>query len=389
MKTLIEFYDNEPVHNIMMSLQYMPERLVFIGLKTQMTDAKKKRIRQMLKIKGWKGSLEFIGVDSYDIDKTVKVMLKIIDSCGDCAIDLTGGNELVLLGLGLAAGDRPLNVYQVDVCSRRINAIMGKAEAPKNPLPSLSVAENIMLHGGKVKQNNKRPEPTEAMLKDLDIMWSIYQKDYTAWKSQTEAFMNAGGYGGEPAKINTAESRQFRPIVFEQLKEAGMVTDCAEKNGVLSFRYKNRDVHKLLADTGSILELQVLRAAKLLPDVFTDAVACVVIDWDGVFHGSIENDKDTLNEIDGILMRGMVPSFVSCKSGNYDRNSLYELDVVTHRFGGRYAVKLLVVNDPKLVKGSEYIRQRAADMGVKLLENAYTYSAAELAEKIEELTRQG
>ncbi len=133
----------------------------------------------------------------------------------------------------------------------------------------------------------------------------------------------------------------------------------------------------------------MLRAAKLLPDVFTDAVACVVIDWDGVLHGSIENDKDTLNEIDGILMRGMVPSFVSCKSGNYDRNSLYELDVVTHRFGGRYAVKLLVVNDPKLVKGSEYIRQRAADMGVKLLENAYTYSAAELAEKIEELTRQG
>ncbi len=385
MRTLIEFCDNEPVHNIMMCLQYMPSRLVFIGLRVLMTEEKKKKIKSILNIKGWKGQIEFIAVNCFDIESTVTAIERVVNGCGDCGIDLTGGSELTLLALGIASKASPLNIYQVDVPSGEINAVMGRAEPPKNPLPSLSVSETVTLYGGKVKQNLKRPEPTEELLNDLDIMWSIYQSDFVAWKSQTEAFMNAGGYRGELAKINTRESRVFKQGVFDRLKEAGMVCECSEKEGILSFRFKNKDVHKLLADTGSILELQVLRAAKLLPQTFTDAVACVVIDWDGVINNGFDN-KDTLNEIDGILMRNMVPTFVSCKSGNYDRNSLYELDVVTHRFGGEYAVKLLVVNDPKQVKGSDYIRQRAADMGIKLLENAYTYSACELAEKLAELT---
>ncbi len=386
MKTLVEFCDREPAHNIMMCLKYMPERLVFISYHGLTTEARMAALKSFLASRGWKKRIEFIPIDRFDVAQTAEVIRRILERYEDCAFDLTGGNELAVLALGLVAAERPLKVYQADVRSGRCAAVLGEAEKPANPLPEMSAAELVALHGGRVKQNGKRPEPTEEMLADLDVMWEIYQDDYRAWKSQTEAFMNSGGYKNEYAQINTRESAAFRRSVFDRLREAGMVTDCSESGGVLTFRFKNRDVHKLLADTGSILELQVLRAAKLLPRVFTDAVACVVIDWDGVLHNPLEGERDTLNEIDGILMRGMTPVFVSCKSGLYDRNSLYELDVVTPRFGGGYAVKLLVVNDPKQVKGSEYLRQRAADMGIRLLENAYTYKARELAERLEELT---
>ena len=102
------------------------------------------------------------------------------------------------------------------------------------------------------------------------------------------------------------------------------------------------------------------------------------INWKGG-----EEKGGTMNEIDGLLMHGAVPVFVSCKIGSVPKEALYEVDSVAARFGGAYAVKALVCSR---LSGSESarraIRQRARDMGILLIEGVDGLSREELARKL-------
>ena len=51
--------------------------------------------------------------------------------------------------------------------------------------------------------------------------------------------------------------------------------------------------------------------------------------------GAVPRPQETKNEIDVMLMRGVVPVFVSCKNGAVKMDELYKLDTVAQRFGGR------------------------------------------------------
>lgn len=55
-----------------------------------------------------------------------------------------------------------------------------------------------------------------------------------------------------------------------------------------------------------------------------------------------DEEKDTENEIDVVLMKGLTLIFISCKNGQVDDDELYKLESVTNRFGGLYAKKVLI-----------------------------------------------
>ena len=57
-----------------------------------------------------------------------------------------------------------------------------------------------------------------------------------------------------------------------------------------------------------------------------------------------------------------LPVLISCKIGNVDQKSLYELETVANRFGGKYARKILIV--PKDL--SEGHKLRAEEMGIEI-----------------------
>ena len=94
----------------------------------------------------------------------------------------------------------------------------------------------------------------------------------------------------------------------------------------------------------------------------------VCIDWDGETKGA-----DTENEIDVMMMRGMIPVFVSCKNGFVETDELYKLATVAERFGGKYAKKALVASSLDL--GSSFgkiLKQRADEMGIMILASEIT-----------------
>ena len=103
---------------------------------------------------------------------------------------------------------------------------------------------------------------------------------------------------------------------------------------------------------------------------FNDCMMGVHIDWDG----KIKNEgprmliPETRNEIDVVLMHGLIPYFISCKNGTIEEEEIYKLSVVSRFFGGPHARVMLIATKPDAVGGA--LLQRALDMGVQLVPNA-------------------
>lgn len=142
----------------------------------------------------------------------------------------------------------------------------------------------------------------------------------------------------------------------EELGRRGIIEKLRVDSGLLAFRYKNAQIKRCLAKAGSVLEIKMLLLANSALDddgnqYYNDAASGVTIVWSN--HGSSVRrwnfydestdycDINTENEIDVMLMRGVIPVFVSCKNGAVDSNELYKLNTVADRFGSIYDKKSL------------------------------------------------
>jgi hypothetical protein len=165
-------------------------------------------------------------------------------------------------------------------------------------------------------------------------------------------------------------------------------------------------IRHIITKTGNILELHVYEVATRDHESFTDAVIGAVIDWDGQTHAAKQEREnaaqtkdtgsavypyrpsyDTVNEIDVILMRDVIPTFISCKSGKAGSLALHELQTVTSRFGGEYAKKALVMASPcdNSASGASFFKQRAKDMHIWVIDNVYNMSDEALLAKLQRI----
>ena len=156
----------------------------------------------------------------------------------------------------------------------------------------------------------------------------------------------------------------------------------SEQSGILHLSFKNEQVQRCLTKAGQVLELIVYISALNATEKdgsksYSDVMTGVQIDWDGDIHTQT-NACDTQNEIDVMMMHGLIPIFVSCKNGAVDVNELYKLNTVAERFGGSYSKKVLVATALDDSLSSEYIRIRAKDMNIRLIEDVQTMPESEL-----------
>jgi len=81
-----------------------------------------------------------------------------------------------------------------------------------------------------------------------------------------------------------------------------------------------------------------------------------------------EKSKDTANEIDVVAMKGIIPVYISCKNGKVTKETLNELETVSRRIRGIYSESILVapiLNEESI--SHEYLKNRAGDMGIKVI----------------------
>lgn len=379
--TLVELFSPEPAENLLAALCLKPERVVFLGSRRTMTDGQIRTLRDLLKRRIPEAALTFLRVEERDYAGAARAVADLQAQYPDCVFETNGGGDLLLAAMG-GTGQR---LAELDIPSQTLRMLKGEPPqglrtGPLRPLAGIRVAEQARLFGGRLSGSSfaigqRLPEGLEA---EADALWQVYQQEPGIWTKQCTllASLAARSGGGDTIRGAMKEKPDSRHIGL--LREAGLVTDYREQGEQVTLRFRSGQVRRVLTRAGDLLELQVFLAARALPGRFTDGVMGARLDWDGDGRPG-----GTSNEIDGLLMHGAIPLFVSCKLGSAPKEALYELNSVARRFGGSYAAMALcsgVQTGPEA--GRDYLRLRAKDMGIAWIGEVHRLGRGELGEAL-------
>lgn len=415
--TYIEFFDKIASKNISACLTCVPDRVIYIGYNSKLM---KKHISNYEKVFSNRGyNIEFLlkTVSKSNLDNGVELLSEIVETYDDCVFDVTGGEEMLTLALGIVYSKYPNKNIQIHKFNIKNNIIYDYDKDGttiyKNA-PQLSIDENIKIFGGAVaygdiddKKTTYKWDLTPDFLKDINLIWDISKDDVRYWNKQISVFEDAETVGTQSEdELTTIISRdvlkqnldrrkakhEFSNKIIKHLLKHGLLTRFDENETTITISYKNKQVKKCLTKAGQALEMKIYTIVRDILDeggtsVYNDALNGVVIDWDGELHGeSVEEIYDTQNEIDIMLMHGIVPVFISCKNGNVFPEELYKLNTVADRFGGHYSKKVLVATSifDSGIRG-KYIRSRAKDMNIKLIEGVQDLDDTELKKKFKNI----
>ncbi len=365
-----------------------------------MSSSKRTAIERFFEMRGNTVEIKYCEVERYDFEDIINKLENIIKTNDDCCFDLTGGKELSLAAMGFISAKYTVPMVQFNVNSGRMVRVSNCDELPEPENAEISVKESIVLGGGVVLEN----EPGDVtwdfngdFIRDVYTMWDICRERCGLWNKQSNVFRSLEEWGrvqdlSVTADINAMERRgadtMLHTDIIRPLCDNGILRNYSLKNGVLTFNYKNRQVKRCLTKAGNILELYSIIASQELnkeePGWFTDADIGVHIDWDGnAFSG-----RSVKNEVDLMLMRGLVPVFVSCKNGEVHKESLYELSAVAEEFAGEYAKKVLIATFiSRDTESKKHFLHRAAEMDIKVIDNVDALNRGEFIRELKNKTR--
>ena len=395
MKTLIELFDESQIENIIAALLLKPERIVFVGFKETMTEKRISAIKSFFKTRGIDVSLSFEVVGRFDFASVKKRITEIVERYPDSVFDITGGKEMVIAAMGEALSGKGIPIIQIDVKKRKIVMCENcKESLPENRDEKITIDEIVSLNGGAVKEMADIPLTDSDFKKDIENAWNIARKGCGNWNRQITAFGNFERLGKiteslfVEADFNSLKKGRkdfyINKNIISSLIDCGLIYGYDEKNGKVSFCYKNENVHKLLTKAGNVLEFYAYIIINENPGEALSSAVGVIVDWDSIDTPGAE----TRNEIDIMLVWGLTPVFISCKNGEVNKEALYELDSVADKFGGEYAKKVLLAtylagNEEK----REYLKTRAKDMGIRLISGIEEMTREEFKAELEKIVK--
>lgn len=394
--TYIEFFDKTFIENICASLTNPPERVILIGDNKKILESQAQRYTQILLKRGFEVEFIYRTVNKNNMNNVLETLSKIIETYEDCVFDLTGGEDVYLVATGIIFErykDKNIQMHRFNLRNNTIHDcdFDGKTIF-ESDIPELTIEENIQVYGGDVVYDDMKPDTTPRwdfegdFADDVDAMWDVCRNDVRLWNTQIGVFSEAEQLrDSDSDELTTTVSLSslkehlermgvkyvFIRRIINGLYNAGLIS-AQEDEYTFSITYKNEQVKKCLTKAGQVLEMKIYVSALRSCEkdgsyTYNDVMNGVYIDWDGDIHTEQEG-HDTENEIDVMMMHGMVPVFVSCKNGYIDMDELYKLNTVASRFGGKYAKKVLVATalDGKS-DFAKQLRERAKDMQIKVV----------------------
>ena len=375
MKTLIEIYDDEPVYNVLAAKIYRPEQVIFVGNRQMMSKSAKNKIIRFFRAAGIDTYAYFYPVTPYDCEDILATLVKIGRRFPESVIDITGGSSVVLYAVGRYCVQFPSTVIAFQKKEERFCCISGvlpetAAFGPIhfNSRDVLAMAGGALSGFGHISAANIDAE----MLRDIDAVWSIFCKNKHFWSSHVY-YLQCTGTQEEPrdplrivAPLLYRENGKRANCdmkIMSELKQAEVLQSLTVVGDQIEFTYKNHLIKHCLSDAGIWLELHLYQTI-YESGAFDDVQVSVLVDWDG-----IEDRKlNTINEIDIMATKGLVPIFISCKIGVPNTVALNEISTLVKTFGGVYA-KGCIATACRLSEKSPATYQRAKDMGINVLED--------------------
>lgn len=389
--TLLKCFTDSHIDNIAACLRLQSERMILMGSLRSM-EAAVPRYRKLLKDRNRNTEIHLLDISGKSYGDLCAALLQLVRQQDKCVIDLTGGDESLIMAVGAVLGGLEESVRrEVEVQTFRmdlgdvVDCVHDNCVLPHKPA-NLTVEELVALHGGCLYTKDYQP-PLDITSRDLDGLWRIVREDPKQWNraimqlgefesrsdSKTHIYLPLYHLQGRLANFPQKETEIRR--LLDKLHRQGVLTDRSSRDA-LEYIYTSKLLQYCTRKAGNVLEVKTLlegRAAqKRGKPLFQDCRMSVSIDWDGILHDPAQRMPETRNEIDVVLMHGLTPVFISCKNGNIGEEELYKLHTVATRFGGPYARKMLIATDldRKSTAANRAFMQRAWDMDIYLVTDA-------------------
>ena len=161
----IEFFDEEPIENLVACLNYKMDKVVYFGYKKTMTEGKIQTTRDSLQRICGIEDAEFCEVSEKDLYKIVvaieKIIIRELKNGNQCFFDLTGGEDAVLVAMGVLSVKYKFPMYQYNILKdemrvinyRETKEIIKKVEKQKI---ILNLDDIIRLYGGIINYNAQK-----------------------------------------------------------------------------------------------------------------------------------------------------------------------------------------------------------------------------------------
>ena len=377
----IEFLDSEPIENVISSLHFKIDKTIFFGF-SEVIESKKEITKNFLKKYCGVKEVSFVCLPEYQLDSILATMRKVVEQelirKNDVFFEVTGGESLILIAFGMLAESfkAPMHSFEIETQKlielNRENVTPISEVAPRQYI-KLDLDSFIEMQGGKINyrlhkgaKNLENPE----FEKQIEALWDISSKYGEKWNFFADFLRRCCGpdvnlqvnVTGKQVlaayrKVNRFQSIRELGRILTDCASAGVLVDFMHTKDQLSFRYKDEKIKDILWDAGSILEMHTFMEERKNAD---DCMVGVHLDWDGVIYN--HSLKDTLNEIDVLSLKGVIPTFISCKNGSVNQMALYELQTVADKFGGKYAKKVIAA--PQGLNDTHSLR--AKEMGIEI-----------------------
>lgn len=388
---IVEFFDKVSLENICGALLCRPEQVIFVGSNRNKMERSIDSYRSLLRSKGIFTELSCVSISRNHLQAIVDRLSEIVEKSKDCIFDLTGGDDLYLVAVGIIMGR-----YGDRVQCHRFNFLQDKlcdCDADGKVLDvksfDISIEDNVAIYGGDIVTEYDEDSYTypwefdREFISDVNSMWEICRENPKIWNAQISTLgAICERFEMKSPLVMCFEQRAVQSVLYESRMKYTCVPKLLcelQKRGLISslyiddevyFKFKNEQVKKCLTVAGQILELFIASRLLSIKDtdgsrLYNDVKVGTVIRW-GQADKSFETP--TINEIDVMAMKGAIPVFVSCKNGYFDANELYKLNTVAERFGNKYAKKVLVATDiDNLGSKGDYLLARMEDMGIRCI----------------------
>lgn len=383
--TLVEFFDNNSIDNILSSLILKPGRIILLGSCQEELEIFSRRMLKIFENRELNIKIDCFETEDADFNEIKKFLYELVEKYGECAFDLTGGSELIHVAVGAVSEKLPLSMHFVDSETGKLSVCLDSLDIYSKVLePKLGFEEIISLFGGAVKQKtDAHSYKTENFIGDIKSVWEICRKNCSEWNKTVSTVSNIikchSKHRGNNSYVAMKEDvlksyeqsgKRFsvNKNIFLKLAEKKLFL-FSEKNGVFSISFKNKLIKDIMTSPGKILELYTYMMAETLvingEKIFDEAFASVVIEWTNKkYEKSGSSEHGAGNEIDVVLQKGITPFFISCKNGACDSDELYKLAIVAEKFGGRAARKILLTT---YYIPDESFMQRANELGITVI----------------------
>ena len=181
--TLVEFYDDNAVNNILSSLILHPKRVILLGYVYDELILFKERMLNIFKIQGIETKIICLEIEKMSFPEMKKFLSELIEKYGECVFDLSGGDSLIHSAVGAVSEKHTVSIHKANPEESIIEIICDENSLYKESHSAkLSINEIVMLNGGYPEFKNYKQKLSDIdFIKDIKILWNICNKNCAEW----------------------------------------------------------------------------------------------------------------------------------------------------------------------------------------------------------------